>query len=90
MNLLVPPLNLAARSLGYLLAECKAKGLLICPAWKSASFWPLLFPEEENPVSVVTVYKIIPNDGNVFIAGSCKKNWSQKVQYIFVARIDGS
>ena len=24
-------------------------------------------------MSVVTVYKIIPNDGNVFIAGSCKK-----------------
>ena len=77
MNLLVPPLNLVARCLGYL-TECKAKGLLICPAWKSASFWPLLFPKEENPVSVVTDYKIIPNDGNVFIAGSCKKKKKKK------------
>ena len=58
MNLLVPPLNLVARCLGYL-TECKVKGLLICPAWKSATCWPILFPKEENPVSVVTDYKIM-------------------------------
>ena len=91
MNLLVPPLTLVSRCLGYL-TECKAKGLLICPAWKSATFWPILFPKNENPVTVVTDYKIIPNDGNVFIAGTRKnlKLWSQKVQYVLVARIDGS
>ena len=91
MNLLVPPLNLVTRCLGYL-TECKAKGLLICPDWKSATFWPILFPKEENPVSVVTDYKIIPNDGNIFIAGSCKKLtfWSHKIQYVLVARMDGS
>ena len=80
-----------ARCLGYL-TECKAKGLLICPARKSATFWPISFHKEEKPVSVVTDYKIISNDGNVFIAGSCKnlKFWSQKVQYVLVARIGGS
>ena len=95
MNLVVPPLNLVARYLGYL-TECKAKGLLICPACKSATFWPILFPKVESPVPVVTDYKIIPNDGNVFIAGSWRKAvsviifWSHKVQNVLVARIDGS
>ena len=42
MNLLVPPLTLVARCLEYL-TECKAKGLLNSPAWKSAAFWPFLF-----------------------------------------------
>ena len=43
-------------------------------------------------MSVVTDYKIIPKDGNVFIAGSCKNLtfWSHKVQYVLVARIDGA
>ena len=91
MNLLVPPLNQVSRCFGYLV-ECKAKGLLICPAWRSASFWPLLFPDEGNPVSAVTDYKIIPNYGNIFIGGSCKNDifWSQKVHSVLVARLDGS
>ena len=31
MNLLVPPLNLVDRCLGFL-TDCRVKGLLICPA----------------------------------------------------------
>ena len=72
--------------------ECKAKGLLIYPAWRSVAFWPLLFSNEESPASTVTDYKIIPNYGNVFIGGSCKNDifWSQKVHSVLVARLDGS
>ena len=58
MNLLVPLLNQLSRCVRYLL-ECKAKGVLICPAWKSASFWPLLFTDMVNAVTAVTDFRII-------------------------------
>ena len=43
INLLVPPTNLVARCLKQVL-QCKARGILVSPAWQSASFWPILFP----------------------------------------------
>ena len=74
-----------------ILLECKAKGVLICPAWKSASFWPLLFSDKVNAVTAVTDFRIITNNGSVFIAGSCSNDmfWSQKVHSVLVARLDG-
>ena len=91
MNLLVPPLNQVSRCVRYLL-ECKAKGVLMCPAWKSASFWPLLFSDKVNAVTAaVTDFRIVTNNGNIFIAGSCRNDmfWSQKVHSVLVARLDG-
>ena len=38
-NWIVPPLYLIQRALEYLIL-CKAKGILICPIWKAAHYWP--------------------------------------------------
>jgi hypothetical protein len=41
---LVPPLHLIVRVLKHAKA-CSAVGTLIIPAWKSAPFWPFIFPD---------------------------------------------
>ncbi|MCP3665661.1 MAG: hypothetical protein GY696_24710 [Gammaproteobacteria bacterium] len=43
-NLLVPPPSLIPEVIRHLV-HSGARGVLIAPAWKSAKFWPLLFPE---------------------------------------------
>ena len=52
-NWLVPPTYLVAGTVKYL-QECKAKGTLIVPKWKSAVFWPLLFNEDGSPKEFVS------------------------------------
>ncbi|XP_013410234.1 uncharacterized protein LOC106173608 [Lingula anatina] len=44
-NWLVPPVALVPKVINHLLG-CKAKGTLVVPDWKSATFWPLL--QDEN------------------------------------------
>ena len=41
---LAPPLYLVCRAIRHA-EQCKAKGTLVVPLWKSAVFWPLLCPD---------------------------------------------
>ncbi len=46
-NWLVPPICLLPRVIMHLL-QCKAEATLVCPEWRSAPFWTLLFPDGMN------------------------------------------
>lgn len=70
-NLLVPPVHLVPRCLRHLL-QCKAEGILITPAWASAAFWPLLFPQTGKCAAFILDYKIIQNFGGIFVDGPMK------------------
>lgn len=57
-NWLVPPVHLISKTIDHIaLSNCD--GVLVAPAWKSASFWPKLFPAQsqrgENLLRVFTV-----------------------------------
>ena len=47
-NWLVPPIHLIPRVILFLL-RCRSEGTLVCPAWQSAPYWPLLFPDGITP-----------------------------------------
>ena len=46
-NWLAPPIHLISRVI-LQIVHCQAQATLICPEWKSAPFWPLLFPDGTN------------------------------------------
>ena len=66
-NWLVPPPILVPETVRHLLL-CKAKGVLITPAWKSARYWPLLFPCKQ-PAWFVKDFFEIPQGGQFIIPG---------------------
>ena len=47
----------------------KVVGTLVCPAWFSAPFWPMLFPDGFNPIrAVVEIYEF-PRNWEIFTPG---------------------
>ncbi len=42
-NWLVPPISEISRVINYVI-ECNCEATLVAPAWKSAAYWPILFP----------------------------------------------
>ena len=68
-NLLVPPLSLVLRCLNYW-TRTKAKGILVSPAWESAVYWPVFFPNSDKTPSSIRSCLILPNSGNIFVPGS--------------------
>ena len=47
VNWWVLPLHLVCRTVHHA-SNCNAKGTLVNPVWKSAPFWPVLFPDSEH------------------------------------------
>ena len=47
VNWWLPPAHLVCRTIQHA-ANCKAKGTLVVPAWKSAPFWPTLCPDGQH------------------------------------------
>ena len=60
----MPTLHLVSKSV-FRLEQCCAKGTLIIPAWKSAVFWPVLFPYGGHRQSVTQVIEF-SDASNVF------------------------
>ena len=48
INWVVPPIHLISRVIFHIL-DCKGESTLICPAWQSAPFWVILFPDGFSP-----------------------------------------
>ena len=73
MNWWVPPFNLVGRVLRH--AEiCHAVGSLVVPAWKSASFWPLLCPDGNHLAPFIHQWLYIPFQPTMFITGKSGHN----------------
>ena len=73
MNWWVPPFNLVGRILRH--AEiCHAVGSLVVPAWKSASFWPLLCLDGSRLAPFIHQWLYIPFQPTMFITGKSGHN----------------
>ena len=59
VNWWVPPMYLVGITIQHAEA-CKAMGILIIPAWKSAPVWPLLYPDGCHLASFVHDCRFIP------------------------------
>ena len=70
-NWLVPPISLIGSAIKHLKA-CKGRGTLLVPAWRSAYFWPYLFPDGFRSAdyikSILTVHPCYESycENNVF------------------------
>jgi hypothetical protein len=64
-GLFVPPIILIPRVLCKMQA-CRARGVLIVPEWKSASFWPLICSKNGLFQSFVIDYLILPSGKNFY------------------------
>ena len=62
-NWLVPPPSLISEATKKMSRDA-AKGVLILPCWKSAPYWPIIFPDGEKAIFVSDVYTF-PLSGNV-------------------------
>ncbi|MEW8548363.1 MAG: hypothetical protein AB2693_33075, partial [Candidatus Thiodiazotropha sp.] len=90
-NLLVPPVHLVSRCLRHLL-QCKAKGILVTPAWASAAFWPILFPQVGKRAAFIVEYLIMQNFGDIFVDGPLRNKLfcGDNIKYVLVAKLDGN
>ena len=69
-NWLCPPIALVGSTIKHL-KLCKASGTLLVPVWRSAYFWPILFPNGIHMASFIKDFKIvkpffISNKSNIF------------------------
>ena len=64
---LVLPVYLVIRTVHHL-EYCKTRGILIVPRWKSASFWPVLFPSSGLRTSGKQVWEF-SDPHNIFGGG---------------------
>ena len=73
INWWVPPVHLVVRTLRHAEA-CKATGTLVVPAWKSASFWPLLCPDGCHLAPFVHQCIFMPFEPYMFISSKSGNN----------------
>ncbi len=71
LNLLVPPPVMIPEVLRFLVAS-NARGVLVAPAWRSARFWPILFPCGRRAWFVQDSYEI--PDGRRFLISGRQPN----------------
>jgi hypothetical protein len=62
-NWLVPPPSLISEAIKKMSRD-EARGVLILPCWKSAPYWPIIFPDGEKASFVSDVYEF-PLSGNI-------------------------
>ena len=48
---------------------CMAEGTLIFPGWRSAPFWPLLYPAEQQFADFVVHVQELPLSESLFLPG---------------------
>ena len=69
----VPPVHLVSRVLYYAQA-CSAKGTHIVPLWKSATFWPNIFPDGRHLALFVHAWYVFSFYEGLFQASICGGN----------------
>lgn len=73
-NWIVPPVGLVCRVINHMF-NCRAKGVMVVPKWKSALFWPMIWNSTENKFySFVTDYVEFNHPKNFFLPGSDKQS----------------
>ena len=68
-NWLFPPIYLIPRVIRHAQAT-GAKGTLIVPQWRSAPFWPLLFPNGSDSASFILEWLVLPCWDGLILPGS--------------------
>ena len=66
INWLCPPLHLISRVIQHA-KRTRAQGTLIVPSWCSAPFWPILYPDGQNPASFIQKIKQLPRRDGLFL-----------------------
>ncbi|KAK3097826.1 hypothetical protein FSP39_013568 [Pinctada imbricata] len=66
----VPPPSIVTRVLKYM-KQCYAYGTLIVPFWKSASFWPFLYPNGQGFIKEIVGVIELPIRKEFYIPGKC-------------------
>lgn len=92
LNWFVPPVHLANKTINYII-HCRAKGTVIVPNWKSATFWPSLVNLEGNCLPFIVSYIEYKNPTNIFTFGSDKNSIFALQTFqsnVLVFRIDAS
>ena len=92
LNWCVPPVHLANKTINYII-HCRAKGTVIVPNWKSATFWPSLVNLEGNCLPFIVSYIECKNPTNIFTFGSDKNSIFALQTFqsnVLVFRIDAS
>ncbi len=72
VNWLVPPPVHIPKVVRHL-KSCKAKGILICPKWPSARFWPFLF-SSSGPIPEIKQQRTIQNGASILVPGKHTKS----------------
>ena len=88
----VPPVHLINRAISHFL-QCRAKGTLVVPKWKSEAFWPSLVNLEGQFLPFVKNFIEYKNTKNFFIAGSDKNSVFASYSFqsnVLVLNIDAS
>ena len=91
MNWLVPPPILVSKTIKAI-CDMRAKAVLVCPAWNSSPFWPILFPSGKKAVFVTDFYTV--QEGAKHIVPGLQPNsifTPRKFKgALLVVRLDGS
>ncbi len=82
-NWLCPPVNLIAQTIIHV-QECCAEGTLVVPVWRSAQFWPMLFPSGDPAPFIRGIIKV-PRNSSVFTPG--RQQISPFAQYLFQSAV---
>ena len=69
VNWVVPPPSLVSKVLRHM-AVCHADGTLVVPAWTSAVFWPLIFPNSGSPATFVREFRYFSPGAPYLLPGS--------------------
>ena len=68
VNWICPPISLVSRVIGHIKA-CACQGTLVVPAWRSAPFWPLLFPRDSGWASWIMDVVLLPWSEDLILPG---------------------
>ena len=63
-----PPICLVCRLLQHARA-CGCAGTLVVPLWRSAPFWPILFPDGVNFAAFIQEVVQLYDNGNLIVPG---------------------
>ena len=73
INWVVPPVYLVCRAIRHA-RECNARGTILIPAWNSAPFWPILFPDGCHLAGFIHGWYSFPFYSGMFMTGRSGNN----------------
>ena len=68
VNWWVPPIYLVCRTIAHA-SNCKGKGILVVPMWRSVPFWPVACPDGENLAQFIHLWWSVNFYPSLFVCG---------------------